>query len=377
MNILILANVNTAGEWLAQQNLIEEIKKKDKKINFFLISEKPKNKNFIKTNLFKKILFLTTSPTKKPFKKYKKTIFYIYKSYLLIKKLKNKNNINKTFISHYPFFLSYFSAFKNFNYIFWFHGIKNNYKIFKDTLNHYLIFLKILENFAWIFAEKLIIPTYESLTLIKKNLILPFKIEKKVILINNLINPIFFKKNKSTKKKNIIIYSGRLVYKKGIENLILAFKKFLTFFNNWTLLICYLKLNNIEEKKILRKYQKEKNIVFKANLNQKQLKKYYQQAKIAILPSSLENSSLFLKEALMLNLPVFSTKTGNSKKYLSKHFLIRNNQINTIFETLKNFAKNQLFYNQKFARISLNFNKIHKQEKKQSIEKFLNFIYEK
>ncbi|MFN4212864.1 MAG: hypothetical protein ACK4FL_02800, partial [Microgenomates group bacterium] len=71
MNILLLADVNTAGEWLAQQNLIKEVKKKYKNINFLLITPFPFSHSLFDKNLFKQIYYLKIKNFKKPFRQYK------------------------------------------------------------------------------------------------------------------------------------------------------------------------------------------------------------------------------------------------------------------------------------------------------------------
>lgn len=378
MNILLLADVNTAGEWAAQENFIKEFKKKYKNINFLLITPFPLSFSLFNKKLFKQIYYLKIKNHKKPFRQYKKLLIFIYEGYRLIKKIKKNNKIDKVIISHYLFFLSYILAFKNKNYIFLFHGIKNNYLIFKDTWNHYLIFLKILENLSWILARKIIIPAKQSFFTIKKHVFLPLLIKnKKFIKINNLIDEIYFYKQKTIIRKNIILYCGRLAIKKGVENLIQAFLAISEKFKKWRLVICYPRTNSVDERYILKKYKNLDKVIFKANLNVNLLKTYYKKAKFAILPSFLENSSLFLKESIASNLPIFSTKTGDAEYLLTKEFLLKNNKIKTLSNAIYQFIAKKTFYQKKFVKISLNFKKRYQEEKRKSLKKFFNLIYEK
>lgn len=375
MNLLFLANVNTAGEWLAQQNLIEYLNKENKKFKFYLISEEPINKKIVNNNLFEKIIYIKQIKTNKPFKEYKKIFNFIFESYKSIKKIDRNYKINKVIISHYLFAIPYLFYSKKNNYIFWFHGIKNNYFIFKDTTNHYLIFLKILENLSLFLAKKIIIPTNYSHYLIKKLCLPFFNINRsKIIILNNLINKLFLKKQKNIRKKNLILYSGRLVFKKGVENLILAFKKASIIYKNWNLLIIYPKTKNEDEDKILKKYKKCKNIIFKKDLSINIIRKYYQQAKLAILPSYLENDSLFLKEAIFINLPIFSTKTGSALELLNNKFFLNDNKHFTIEKKITSFINNQDYYNNEFVKISNKFKSNYKT--KEIINKFIQIIYE-
>ncbi|MEM4397773.1 MAG: glycosyltransferase, partial [Candidatus Woesearchaeota archaeon] len=347
----------------------------NKKFKFYLISEEPINKKIVNNNLFEKIIYIKQIKTNKPFKEYKKIFNFIFEAYKSIKQIDRNYKINKVIISHYIFTIPYLFYSKKNNYIFWFHGIKNNYFIFKDTTNHYLIFLKILENLSLFLAKKIIIPTNYSHYLIKKLCLPFFNINRsKIIILNNLINKLFLKKQKNIKKQNLILYSGRLVFKKGVENLILAFKKASIIYKNWNLLIIYPKTKNEDEDKILKKYKKCKNIIFKKDLSINIIRKYYQQAKLAILPSYLENDSLFLKEAIFINLPIFSTKTGSALEILNNKFFLNDNKPFTIEKKITSFINNQDYYNNEFVKIINNFKSNYKT--KEIINKFIQIIYE-
>ncbi len=145
-------------------------------------------------------------------------------------------------------------------------------------------------------------------------------------------------------------------------------------YKNWNLLIIYPKTKNEDENKILKKYKKYKNIVFKKDLPINSIKNYYQKAKLAILPSYLENDSLFLKEAIFINLPIFSTKTGSALELLNNKFFLNDNKHFTIEKKITSFINNQDYYNNEFVKISNKFKSSYKPEK--IINKFIKIIYE-
>jgi len=380
MNVLVLANIQPGGEWIATQTLIENLKMKDKKFKFYLISSNKSNKS-LNRSLFEEVFFIKKKIFKKPLKHYRELLFQIINGAKIIHFLIKRKKINLVIITDYLLAISYLIVARKKDYIFFFHGIKNRYRIFFDTFNHYLIFKKILEITAWAFAKKIVVPSifaknfltnsYQFLN--KKNfVIIPNLIRKNfnIIIPNHIIER--FKEKFNLKNKKILLYSGRLVEGKGIENLIQSFLKIKNLFPTLILAIAY-----FGEEKTSLIVNKEKIKYFK-NLKINDLVKLYQSSQLAILPSYFEISPLFVREAVFFNLPIISTNCGDVRSILSDLFIIENNRIETITEKIKDFLSKESFYKKEFLKIRNNFIKFNYNEEK-IIKSWLNLFknYEK
>lgn len=114
------------------------------------------------------------------------------------------------------------------------------------------------------------------------------------------------------KTKKIILFNGQLIERKGIFNLLNAFKTYQEKDNDISLLIIG---TGKEEEKIKRIIQREnvKNIFFTGFIPYKELYKYYAISDVLILPSKEEVWGLVVNEAMACGLPVITTRqTGSS-----------------------------------------------------------------
>jgi len=357
MNVLILSDTQPGGEWIATQTVIKNLKMKDKKFKFYLISSNKSNKS-LNRSLFEEVFFIKKKTFKKPLKHYRELLFQIINGAKIIHFLIKKKKINLVIITDYLLAISYLIVARKKDYIFFFHGIKNRYRIFFDTFNHYLIFKKILEIISWTLAKKIITPSifaknfltnsYQFLN--KKNfVIIPNLIRKnfKIIISRSIIKK--FKEKFRLKNRKILLYSGRLVEGKGVENLIKSFLRIKNQYSNLILVVAYCG----EEKKSL--IVNDEKIKYFKNLNINDLVKLYQLSNLAILPSYFEISPLFVREAIFCNLPIISTNCGDVKNILSNLFIIKDNKINTITEKIKDFLSKESFYKKEFLKIRNNF----------------------
>jgi glycosyltransferase involved in cell wall biosynthesis len=364
MNILLLSDTQPGGEWIATQTVIENLKIKDKKFKFYLISSN-KNNQLLNRSLFEEVLFIKKKAFKKPLKHYRELLYQIINGAKIIDFLIKRKKIDLVIITDYLLAISYLLSQKKRNYLFFFHGIKNRYQIFRDTLNHYLIFKKILEILAWTLAKKIIVPSeYAKIFLSdsykflnkKKFLIIPNLIRKnfKIIVSSSCIDD--FKKKIRLKNKEILIYSGRLVEGKGIENLIQSFLKIKNQFPKLILVIAYFG----KENKLL--IFKDEKIKYFKDLKINELVQLYQSSKLAVLLSYFEISPLFIREAIFCNLPIISTNCGDVSNILSNIFIIKESKIDAITQKIKDFLRNESYYKKEFLKIRNNFIKFNYSE---------------
>ena len=106
------------------------------------------------------------------------------------------------------------------------------------------------------------------------------------------------------KKKKILLFISRIHNKKGIFNLIKAFKLIKN--NKWKLFI--LGFGDKNEVNILKKQIKSsKNIKFFGEVHGEEKNNYYKKALVSILPSYNENFGYVIAESLSFNTPVITT----------------------------------------------------------------------
>ncbi len=380
MNILILSDIEVGGEWIATQTLIEKLRKKDERLKFYLITLS-KNIYLLKESSFEKIIFVKKKSYKKPLKYYREFFYQLISGTKTISKICDKYNFNKIIVTNHILGASYLLSQKKGNYLYFFHNVKNNFRIFFDTFNHYLILQKLIEILVWAMAEKIIIPTVMAKQVIIDHTNFLFK-KKGFIVLPNLVRDEFkskfpitrlqkFKKRLNIQGEKIIFYSGRLISEKGVKNLVDVFLQLLKKYADVTLVIAYPKSTETKFiKKIVFLSKQEKRIILLKNLPTTELAKYYQVVSLAVLPSPFDISPLFFKEALFSNLPIFATNTGDIGETLNKLdskkaqlFILNNNQVKTLYKKIDSFFKKKIFYEKEFSRLSEKFKSLYNEEK--------------
>ena len=171
------------------------------------------------------------------------------------------------------------------------------------------------------------------------------KIQKKLIFRTKTIsipNPIKITKNKIPKnKKNILLYVGRLSFEKGVFRLIAGFELFFKKNKNFVLKI----VGDGDQRKEFENYiklKKLKNSILLINWKNN-LKKFYKEAKILLLPSFFEGFGHVLIEGLSFGVPCISNKTDGPKDILGNGkygLIIKDNSPITICKGIEKILEN-------------------------------------
>ena len=86
MNILILSDIETSGEWIATQNMLTELKKRSN-LNFFLLAY-GKQTFHLQKELYKEIVLIDKAPLIPPFRYYRQIALEIIAGVKYLKQLK-------------------------------------------------------------------------------------------------------------------------------------------------------------------------------------------------------------------------------------------------------------------------------------------------
>jgi glycosyltransferase involved in cell wall biosynthesis len=315
----------------------------DKKIEIDFVSfASLKEFSFHKNRLFKKINILNID---------NKIIKFLFSMFALAKVLLNCNRNNTVVFSMQNSIISIIVAkILNFKII-----IRNSAPIDYYKIKNYFFgfFVLIIKIFIYKFANLIIANSNNSAKKIK----FFFWLKNKTISISNPIE--LNKKNNFIKKKrkNVVLYAGRLSYEKGVDNLIDGFELFLKKKPYFKLVI----IGSGEQKnKLLKKVKNKKlsnKIIFKNwEFN---LKQHYLTSKIFILPSYFEGFGNVIIESLNYKLPCISTSTDGPSEILKKGkygLLIKNNSEKNIAEGLNKVIDNYYHYKYK-TLLGFNANK--------------------
>lgn len=206
--------------------------------------------------------------------------------------------------------------------------------------------------------------------------------ENKLIVIDNPISNVFFSRE-LTDKKNQIIYYGRISQEKNIETIIYSFAKLIQEdqFKDYLLIIIgksekpsYIeKLKNLaEEKNIMNK------IIWKDALPQKDLLKDLKKSKLSILSSKwYETFGLVVVESIMAGTPILVADIGAIKETANRYGgeLFSCQKKDSLYEKMKNYILNYQYNFTNFLDHRTKILKIIEQQNKQYLEK-LKHIYE-
>jgi glycosyltransferase involved in cell wall biosynthesis len=255
--------------------------------------------------------------------------------------------------------------------IIWIHGIKNWYnfiliilsffykkKVFvRDEFNNIRkrnFLNKLINKIFYTFVDKFI-DCYLSIGTENKKAFMAVGVNKKKIFNVPYVvnNNSFYIKNKKKNEKLKILFTGKLIHRKGCDILLKAvnlLNKKINFKKNCEIIIIG---DGILKKELinLKKIYNLTNVIFKGFKNQNQIKKFYKQSDLFIMPSRNENWGLALNEAMA-----------------AKNAVIASDQIGSARDLLKNNFNGYMFKNNDYKDLAKKINKIY--SNKRVVNKF-------
>ena len=119
-----------------------------------------------------------------------------------------------------------------------------------------------------------------------------------------------FRRQYALDNEKIILFTGRLVYEKGIQHLIAAMPKVLQGYHDAKLIIAG-KGGMIDElREQVKNLNIENKVYFTGYLNSKQIAKMYKCADVAVFPSTYEPFGIVTLEAMLAGIPVVVSDIG-------------------------------------------------------------------
>lgn len=223
--------------------------------------------------------------------------------------------------------------------IIWLHGYKNWYNFILIILSFFFkkkVFVRdefnlikkrnsinLLKNKIYFKIIDKFIDAYLSIGKVNKRALISFGINKKKIFNVPYVvdNQYFFSKVKKEKNKIVILFSGKLIHRKGCDILLKAFEecnKISKFKKNVI-------LNIIGDGKMVTYYKtfvKKKNlrnVFFKGFQSQQNIRGYYAKSKVLIVPSREENWGLVINEAMSAGNAIISSDVVGASLDLVKN----------------------------------------------------------
>jgi glycosyltransferase involved in cell wall biosynthesis len=126
------------------------------------------------------------------------------------------------------------------------------------------------------------------------------------------------KKELGIKDKKVILFMGRLIWEKGLEFLILAFKSLRPKIDNISLLIVGSGYKKQALENLIKK-EKIEDVILTPGVRYTETPKYYSIADILILPSVSECWGLVVNEGMACGLPVLTSDKVGAGEDLIKH----------------------------------------------------------
>lgn len=353
-NILVLSYIHKGGEWAATVRLIESVKRLSNNYRFFLVGYSegylPENDSFIKT------IYIKRGNVSPPFRFFKKLFIDLVNTRKAINKItQDAHTIDFVLVSHYlmVYPVLFTKKLPRKKVIFLFHGTKKVTLEKISDVQYRTIIINLLEKLSLILSPIIIVPSLYAETYVRSQ-IRPFDKKKRIFLVQNSVPQEFTKKisQKSLAdfrrkirihlKTKVILYSGRVVKSKGLENLVDAFIKFASSEKKVNLIIAFpestsdqLLLKNL--KTSLRKKRLLSKVRFLNDQKTQNLAKIYNLSDISILASELEMAPLSVIESLAQSTPVIGTKTGNIPDILAEinpEFVLKDSSSGEIYDKL-------------------------------------------
>lgn len=129
-------------------------------------------------------------------------------------------------------------------------------------------------------------------------------------IYDNVVKDYDFRRKFASDNEKIILFVGRLVYEKGIQNLIAAMPKVLNGYHDSKLVICGKggMINELKEQ--VRFLGIENKVYFTGQMNRKDICKMYKCSDVAVFPSTYEPFGVVAIEAMSAEIPVVVSDIG-------------------------------------------------------------------
>ena len=334
-HILVLSHVHEGGEWIATSRLIVAIQKSLKSPQFSLVGlidnyipERPPE--------FQQATYISSGHTNPPLSYYKNLLLNIINIRAAIHKtLMTEKDIDCFFCTNFLMILCCLGMGKTrkIPMLFYFHGIQSIPFVSYKNINHREIATKILERIAFLCSTVIIVPAKSAIQQVRSALSIIGQY-KKIYIIPNAAPSSYFKgpnrtslntfKNKYgiRKKSKIILYSGRMSVRKGLENLLTSISMLLPSENRLMAVFAYPETSCDDQLlQSLRQRAQQLGIarqtLFIGGLPENQLMKLYHVSDVTVLASEIETAPLSMLESLACGTVFLGTKTGNMPTVLT------------------------------------------------------------
>ena len=186
-----------------------------------------------------------------------------------------------------------------------------------------------------------------------------------------------FRRQYAMDNEKIILYVGRLVYEKGIQNLISAMPKILNGYHDSKLIIAG-KGGMLDELKAqANSMGLGDKVYFTGYLNAKQVQKMYKCADVAVFPSTYEPFGIVALEAMLAGVPTVVSDVGGLNEII-EHGVNGMKSYAGNSNSIADSVLNLLYDHKLCANISKNAkNKVKEQFNWNKIAQDTHFIYEK
>jgi len=150
-----------------------------------------------------------------------------------------------------------------------------------------------------------------------KNEVMKFEIlENKIEVIPNGVNTRLFNSD-SEDRENLIIYTGSLIKRKGVEFLIKAIPDVIDSYPDFRLMIIGEGNEENNLKDLVKSLSLSNHVIFLGQIDQNSVKEWLQKSKLFILPSIEEGQGVVLVEALACGTPCIGSDIGGIPDVIS------------------------------------------------------------
>jgi glycosyltransferase involved in cell wall biosynthesis len=321
MKILVMSGATVGGEWVAVKRLFLGLKKEMKNsIKVDLVAWKP-DYEFTPVG-FDRVTFVEGA------KRRGRLSFWFnlandFKSLVDVCFAKKIDDYDYVFVTDYLMFLAavYCRRSQAVQLYFWFHGIRSRSIDSWREVNHRQLIIKALERLAWILAEKILVPNVETAIYLKSRLGF-WKKPAELVVLPNMVSAVYFSKISSLPStgERIILYSGRIIRSKGLEELAKAVVDLKQKFPRICLTVAFPTQEADEDLMRAVKHITEMGGVtlkLLPNLNEREMAIWYKSCEVMVLPSKMEFAPLSIVEALAVGTICVGSMVGNIKSVLS------------------------------------------------------------
>jgi len=321
MNILLLSEADSAGEWKAMTGLSSLLLTQKNCRIYAVFSGQPDRRDLA---LFSRHWREKRTTEKGWVTHYRDMMKGFFRKTRILAQVRKKVKIEMVIISDYRYFIPAVMIFPGVRVYFSFQNFRNRFTVGEMLRNPYAFAKGVHERLAWMFSYRILVPSRKAVTMLKSADWVSLN-ARKIIILPNLPSKEYLAPsgNELIRKRVrrslgipadafVVLYAGRLVPEKGVFEALESAIYLKERYDNVVFVCAYIrdKMDVHYFAKLQEKARGRISVYWVPDMPPHELAGLMRTSDVGILVSEIDTFSLFLFESALSALPCITLRTG-------------------------------------------------------------------